>query len=315
MAGFALMGVAMNLNQSLHWALGLGLATTFACSSAGRTAAWEVDAPAAPTTAAQLEDAARTALVDEAEKGWAGRDDRASLEKAVAAWEKLLAAAPTDAETMIKLSRGYYFLADGHVSLDPDGGSEKKIELYQKGTDWGERALVAIDPQFAASMKAENDFVKAIALIEKPAVPAAYWYCSNVGRFAREKGLSARLYWKDRLKAAMTRIAEIDPGYFYFGADRYLGSFYALLPGIAGKDLKRSAEHFEKSLTNAPGYLTTRVLKADILEAERGDRAAYEAALKEVLAAADGDDPNMAPENRAAKRHATRLLGLADERF
>ena len=57
------------------------------------------------------------------------------------------------------------------------------------------------------------------------------------------------------------------------------------------------------------------MLKADFLAVNLDDRALYTKLLEEVLAAPDGEDPDFAPENRAAKRQAKKFLALAGDRF
>ncbi|MCK6544803.1 TRAP transporter TatT component family protein [Myxococcota bacterium] len=265
------------------------------------------------TTAAA--DTGANAVLSEADAAWAARDDRAKLLRAIELWEGVAKADAKNADVRVKLSRAYYFLVDGHIALDDGDVNEQKLVNHQKGVDHGEAALLLVDPQFGEKMRAGVDFKDAVKAIDKPAIPAVYWYCTNLSRFALAKGFSARLFYKDRVKAAMDRIAELDPTYFHAGTDRYFGAFYSALPGIAGKDLGKSGIHFDKAIALAPHYLANKLLKADFLAVELDDKAMYEKLLNEVSAAPDGDDPDYAPENRAAKRHAKKLLAKIGERF
>ncbi|MCC7383842.1 MAG: hypothetical protein IT384_18515 [Deltaproteobacteria bacterium] len=285
-----------------------------ACASPGREAAWEKEAPVAGP-GAQTSSSAVAGLMAEADQAWAGRDDRAKLSRAIELWESAAERDPTNAEVMIKLSRGYYFLVDGFIALEDGDINEQKLTNHQKGVDWGEKALLVIDPGFGAKMKAGADFEDAIVGIQAPAIPAAYWYCTNLGRFAVAKGLSAKLFYKDRVAAAMRRILELDPKFFHAGADRYFGAFYSALPSIAGKDVPKSGEHFDKAIAAAPHYLANKLLKADYYAVELDDKALYKKLLDEVIAGPEGDDPDCAPENRAAKRHAKKMLAKIDDRF
>jgi len=301
--------------------LGTLLLATGGCASAGRTAAWEKQPAAAaepqPATEGGEAPAENPALA-EARALWEQRDDKAKLEAAIAKWEAVVQAEPTHAEALTSLSRAYYFLVDGFLNIEaPENIEEIRLEYHTKGADMGERALLVADPAFDKTMRAGGDFIEAIGKIETPAVPAAYWYCTNLGRFAVTKGLSAKLFYKDRISSAMLRIKAIAPDYFYAAADRYLGAFYAALPGIAGKDLDKSAVHFKSALEKAPAYLGNKVVQAEFLAVELDDQAMYEKLLGEVLKGADGDDPNVAPENRAAKRSAKKLLveEEIDDRF
>lgn len=289
----------------------LGLST--ACASAGRKAAWEGGDTIAATGTST---AGAASLLEAANAAWAQRDDKAQLTVAIQKWEDAAKADPKNPEPMVWLSRAYYFLVDGHLNNEqPQDLEQQRLELHQKAVDWGERALLLLDPKFEETMRAGGEFEKAIGLIEKPAVPAAYWYCINLSRFANAKGLSARLFYKDRVKAAMVRIKEIDPGYFYAGPDRYFGAFYSALPSIAGKDLKKSEEAFKAAIQLAPEYLSTKAVQAEFLAKELDDREMYERMLNEVISGPDTDNPDIAPENRAAKRAAKRMLELADDIF
>src|SRR5262245_48522319 len=103
-----------------------------ACGSAGREAAWEKDKTGQGTTTSS---AAATSAMAEAEGHWARRDDRAEIEKAIALWEQLVKADPNNAEAYVKLSRASYFLADGHLSLDPQVKEEDQLAVYTKGVN------------------------------------------------------------------------------------------------------------------------------------------------------------------------------------
>jgi hypothetical protein len=281
-----------------------------ACGSAGREAAWEKEKTQGTTTASIA-----GSRMEEAEALWQKRDDRAELEKAIAVWEEIVKSDPNQAEAYVRLSRAYYFLADGHLGLDPNVKEEEELAVYTKGVNAGEQALLRMEPDFEATMRGGGEFEDAIRKISVKGVPPAYWYCVNLGRFATKKGLSTRLYYKDKLKAAMETIQSLDPKYFYGAADRYLGGFYSVLPSIAGKDLDKSRTHFDASLAAAPEYLTTRVVKAEFLAVELDDETMYRTLLDEVLKGEETDNPDIAPENRAAKRRAQKMLNDIDEVF
>ncbi len=286
--------------------------STVACSSPGRVAAWEKDGMAGGAKTSTS--AASNAAHDAALALFAQRDDQAKLEASIQAWEKLVETNPNHAEALTMLSRANYFLADGFLALQ-EGQTDREMKTYEKGADYGERALLVLEPAFGEAMRAEKKFEDAIKGISKKGMPAAYWYAVNLGRFASKQGLSARLYYKDKLRATMERILELDPKFFYGAADRYFGAFFAILPGIAGKDLDASARHFAASLETAPEYLGTKVVKAQFLAVEHDDEDMYRELLQEVLAGEETENGDIAPENRAAKRTAKKMLDEADDKF
>jgi hypothetical protein len=211
-------------------------------------------------------------------------------------------------------------LVDAHFNNEsplPENIDEVRLEYHQKGADAGEQALVYLEPEFERTMRESGDFEAAMKQIRPGSVEAAYWYCTNLGRFAVAKGLAAKLFYKDRVSGAMHRIRELDAKFFYGAADRYLGAFYAALPGIAGKDLDKSEQHFRSAKTLGPAYLGNYVIEAEFLAVEQGERERYVQLLQSVLKASGGEDPNIAPENRASKRTARRLLTQPeiDDRF
>lgn len=289
------------------------LAALSACGSAGREAVWEKEQAGGQQTTTST--AVSASLTAEAEAHWAKRDDKAELEKAIETWKKVVEAEPKNAEAMVRLSRALYFLADGFLSIDPAVDEEEELAVYTEGVNYGERALALLEPEFEATMRADGEFEEAISKIGEKGVPAAYWYAVNIGRFATKKGLSVRLYYKDKLKATMQRILDLDPEFYYGAADRYFGAYYSVLPSIAGKDVEKSRMHFEKSLEIAPEYLPTKVVKAQFLAVELDDEEMYKSLLNEVLSGDDTDNPDIAPENRAAKRQAKKMLGEVDDKF
>ncbi len=290
----------------------VAIALVSACGSAGRQAAWETEKSVQGTTTSS---AASSALMAEAEGLWAKRDSRADLEAAIAKWEALAKSDASQAEAYVWLSRATFFLADGHLTFDPKVSEEELLAVYTKGVNYGEQALLVMEPGFESTMRGGGEFEDAIRKISPKGVPAAYWYCANLGRFATKKGLSTRLYYKDKIKAAMETVQKLDPRYFYGAADRYLGGFYSILPSIAGKDLEKSKAHFTAALEQAPEYLGNKVLEAEFLAVELDDEELYKKLLDEVLHSEDGDNPDIAPENRAAKRRAQKLLDEIDEVF
>jgi hypothetical protein len=154
-----------------------------------------------------------------------------------------------------------------------------------------------------------------IKLIPKEGVPAMYWYATALGSWAKRKSFAVLLGQKDNVKAIMTHVLELDPTYFYGGPHRYFGVFYAVAPAFAGGDLKKSREHFEKSLQISPEYLGTKVRWAEELAVKEQDEATYDKLLNEVLAGSDDALPDIKPELLVDKQKAKELIADKDDRF
>ncbi len=287
-------------------------AILLSCSS-GRQAQWE--APKEPTVAPATGETAEQ-LIAHGDEQWKKRDDKASLEGAISAWEKAVAQNPMDAQTLSKLARAYYFLADAHLRKAGDK-SDEYLTTFEKGTAAAERALAAANSEFKKHVTSGGSVEEGFKLVGKEGIEAMYWYASNLGKWARAKGFATTLGNKDKIKAAMTRVLELDPNgeFFHGAAHRYFGAYYAVAPGFAGGDMNKSKEHFEKSLQLAPSYAGTRVLMADTYAVKKQDRAMFDKLLDEVLAMPDDAIPGLEPETKVEKEKARELKARAAELF
>lgn len=300
------------------------------CASAGRSAAWERDeglppsdperSPAGQAEGGQAESAEVARLLERAERAWHDRDEEGSVRSAIAGWQAVLERAPGHVRALTRLARAHYFLVEAHLenaSLAPDELREASRRHHQKGADAAELALLRIEPEFARAMREKEDFVEALEGLHPDSVEAAFWYFANLSGFAFDKGFSAQLFYRERVPAGLERLRELDAPFCYGGADRMLGAFFARLPAQSGRDLLRSRQHFRAAQVLGPTYLRTYVLEAETLATREGERERYVELLQSVLAAPVGDDPDAAPENRAAQRAAQRLLAVdeVDARF
>jgi tetratricopeptide (TPR) repeat protein len=294
--------------------LGLCLGLLTACGSSYEST-WDEEDPQ-PTsggTASGGGDGLSAAeLVARGDEAWAQRDDEAQVRAALEAWGQAVQANPEDAATWVKLSRGHYFLAHGHLRWsDP----EAVAETYQEGIRAAERALRAQNPAFAERMAAGERMEDAVPMLEAESVPAMYWWASNLGRWARLDGFATILSRKDEIRATMTRAMELDRYFYFAGPDRYFGAFFAVAPAYAGGDLERSQQHFEESLRRHPNYFGTHVLYAENLSVKQQDRESFVEHLNAVI---EGDPealPEAGPENRVEQRLARELLEQVDDLF
>ncbi len=231
---------------------------------------------------------------------------------ALAKWEEAAKNAPS-AELFVKLSRGHYFLGDGYFAVQ--GNAEKRDEHYTIGLDWAEKALAMSAPEFVAASKNGVKHEEAIKGAGVEAVPAMYWYSTNLGKWAASKGFATRLKYKDAIKATMLRVKELKPDFFHGAVFRYFGAFEAATAGIAGGSLELSGENFAKSVEMAPDYLGTKVLWADYLAKKNNDRETYKRLLDEVIAADANANPDLMPENAQDQKKAKKLLAAIDDVF
>lgn len=278
-----------------------GCATTY-------NAKWEEK----PTTAATTTDDAATAALTEGDALWGQRTDKAKLADALVKWEAAFEKTPT-AELATKLSRGHYLLGDGYHSLEDN--LEARDAEYQKGLDWASRALKLAAPDFAKAMADGKKHAEAITLAPKEAVPAMYWYATNLGKWAATKGFATRLRYKDDIKATMDHVKSLDEMYFYAGPWRYFGAFEAVTAGLAGGSLEKSEQNFKKAVELMPNYLGTKVLWAEQLSVKKQDKDTFKKLLDEVISADPAALAEAEAENRIEQAKAKKLLAKIDEKF
>ncbi len=290
--------------------LPLGLAATLCGCATTYNANWTPETTA-PKADAAPDDALKTAI-DEGDALWKERGDKAKLTAAIAKWEAVADKAPS-ADLFAKISRAHYLLGDGFHALE--GNAEARDSEYQLGLDWATRALKLAAPDFAKAMAEGKKHSESITLAPKEAIPAAYWYATNLGKWAASRGFATRLRYKDDIKATMDHIKAMDEMYFYAAPWRYMGSFEALTAGLAGGSLEKSEANYKKGLELAPTYLGTKVLWAEYLCPKKQDKATFKQLLDEVIAADANVDPEIAPENKIEQEKAKKLLARIDEIF
>jgi tetratricopeptide (TPR) repeat protein len=281
----------------------------------GRQSQWETTSVAATASAPPAAAGEGQGGKDHqaaAAAAWDKRGERASLDAAIGHWEAHLAGRPDDGETLARLSRAYYFLADGHLrGLGPK--SDQYLGAFEKGIAAGERALAAVSPEFKARVTRDEKVEEAIKVVGKEGLPAMYWYAVNLGKWSRAKGIAALLGNKDRVKGVLERVLALDETFFHGAPHRYFGIYWSLLP--VGRDLDKSRHHFERSLAIAPSYVGTKVLMAESYAVKRQDRALYARLLEEVLAAPDEIIADLVPETRVEKDKARELKARIEESF
>lgn len=277
---------------------------------AGRKSQWETAKPGSAATTGQTPDA----LIAEGDAAWANRGDMAQVEAAIAAWKKAAEIAPEDAKIHTRISRGYFFLADAHHRKEGEQ-SEKYLSTFEKGTAAGERAIAAASPEFKKDVTGGSKVEDAVKKIGPEGIEPLYWYASNLGKWAKAKGLPAQLGNKDKIKAAMDQVMKLDENFFHAAPHRYFGAFYAVAPGFAGGDMDKSKKQFEKAIEMAPNYVGTKVLYAETYAKKKKDRALFDKLLAEVLATPDDVLPDLIPETKNEKEKAKELQAQADKLF
>ncbi len=277
---------------------------TTACGSKHK-GTYETTAEAAPAEAAY--DAA--ADLAKAADLWALRADATKLQESLDTFANVVANDASNTEALLHLVRGYYFLGDAHNSeLDA------KLAAWDQAIGYGKQCMGA-NATFASLIEKGEGEDEAARALEAGDVPCTYWTAAALGKWAKAQGLGTTLKNIPIAKAWMTRINELDGSYFYNGADRYWGAYYAAIPSFAGQDLALSKEYFEKAIAAHPNHFGNRVLLADYWATRTQDIATFDEQLKYVLSQPVDVIPDLIPEQEAEVRKARELIAKRDELF
>jgi len=272
-------------------------------------------------------------LLAEGDAFWKKRADPAALAQALSRWQQAIALKDDDWQSYARLARGYFFQADAQVGLTAMGGdypfdaddavdraaANRYKRLLRRGYQTALRGMAARSREFEQRLAGGIDLEDAVRVMRKDAAPLVYWYVANLASFARADGYGALFSARGKILGCIEHLHRIDPDYYYRGADRLLGIYYAAAPAMVGGNLNRSRAHFDTAARAAPAFLTTVLFTAEFLDRRAKDRRSFEAHLKAVLAALPPTDPAVAddigPENETAKLKAKRLLGRIDHYF
>lgn len=238
---------------------------------------------------------------------WPKRDVKDSLEEALSKFDLAHQADPSDLETVHYLVRGYFILADAHTS-----DKEDKKRFLEKAKDLGLQALMTNnDYKKLVEKEGIEDAVGALTLKE---VEVAFWTAAALGLYSKTNGIFSSIKYKDQIVALLKRVESLKPDFFHGAVPRFWGSYYAVIPRIAGKDIKKSKKYLEQSIAMAPEYLATKVLMAEIYAVETEDKKLFKKLLIEVIAD-QNTYPDLLPENAIERKKAEKLLEEEDKLF
>jgi len=245
---------------------------------------------ASPNTAATAEGGSdagdATAHIEAAEALWPERADEAKLTEILEKYEAAFNADPKDRDTLIRLTRAWYFYGDA-FSDDKD----TKVERWTKALEFG-NACLALNDDIASQLASGNKPADAIQAATKDDVGCIYWTATALGKWGKIQSLSKTLKHLPTVKAYVTRAEELDPTYYHYGPARYWAAYYSALPSFAGQDHDKSASYFDAAIEAAPYYLPTRVLRAEYLAVGIQNVKMFDEDLDFVINA----DPNMNPD-------------------
>lgn len=241
-----------------------------------------------------------------------GRDKKENLERAISLWNESADYWPS-ARVFTKLARAHFLLGDAIYGLDKS--SERRNKNFAQGIQFAEKALCESMPTLRDDLKKGAKFYQLIRLAPKESVAALYWYAANLSIWTANQGIATRLRYADDVKAAMTRLKELDENFFYAGSVRLQGIFEALRANVGGGDLNKSEQYFSEAVRRSPNYLANKLIWAEQLCVLQKDKAKYTKLLRQIIAADCSADPLLEPENRLVQQKAQHLLKNLDSVF
>jgi tetratricopeptide (TPR) repeat protein len=209
------------------------------------------------------------------------RSNLTKAQEAIAIWEARLKADPRDFESAWKISRATYW-----VGKHEEGDAGRRT--LERGVAAGRQAA-ALQP-------------------ERP--DGYFWMAANMGALAESYGLRQGLRYRGQIKDALERALRIDAAFMDGSADRALGRWYHMVPGLFGGSETKSEEHLRKSLTYNSNSILSRFFLAETLFARGKDTDAV-AELRKVIAATP--HPDFEPEDRELQQKAARELARREK--
>jgi len=249
------------------------------------------------------------ALIAEADSLWEQRADLDKLTAAVDKYKKAIEANPKNRYAHERVVRGTYFIADAFTDE-----KEAKIAQLLTSIEWGKRSL-AINDEFASRINGGEKEKDAIVSATKADAPCLYWTASALGKWAKANGIAKALKHIPTVKAYISKVEEMEPSYWHHGPTRYWGAYYSVIPSFAGRDLDKSSQYFDQTMSDSPNYLGSYVLRAENLAVANQDITQFDADLKKVLDFDLATQPDLAPENGREQIKAKALLEQRGELF
>jgi len=147
-----------------------------------------------------------------------------NLDQARAVLEDVIEQEPMHVQALYELSHVYFLIGDKAST------KEEKLELYNLGKDYGERAKKA----------------------DKGCAEAHFWYMVNMGRIGQTKGVLNSLFMVPDIRDEIDMVLKIDPE--HTGALDAKAMLYFELPGVLGGSLSKTIEYLNEAIALDSNY-------------------------------------------------------------
>lgn len=220
---------------------------------------------------------------------------------------------PEDAQLHTYAAQAFYGLSYG---FNEDTRPARASAFYLRGLKHG---LTALELDGAHNLRNTPiaDFEQQVSEMGKKDVPAMFWTASNWAKWVDLHRDSAdALAQLSRATALMQRVIELDDTFYYGGAHMYFGVYYGSRPPLLGGNFKKSRQQFNRARQITHGkLLIPDLLQAQYLDRQQQNRQDFHNRLVAIIHAPDNLMPELALQNKIAKRKAALLLKKEDKWF
>ena len=228
--------------------------------------------------------------------------------------EAVLRTDPGNRVILMMACRAYSSYAMGFVE---DSDPPRAREFYRRGLEYGLRLF---DPRGSLRRSFDGssaDVEESLRRADARDVPTVFWTAvSWVGYISLGLTDPDALAALPKVEAMMNFVRDTDPGYFYGGADFFLGTMAGSRPAMLGGSPEASREHFDRALAYSDGkFLLTYVYYARTYAVQTQDSILFGSLLTAVDTASIDILPGARLSNAVAKRKAILLRAKSHELF
>lgn len=241
--------------------------------------------------------------------------------------ETFLVSSPDNEHLLLLLARGFTSYAFAFLERDLEAaqldGTQSQVDTltrrtllhYLRAREYGFRLLRRPTLQRAALDGDTQTVERELSDLTAEDVPGLFWsayaWASAVNLSQNDPDMVGAL---PTLEKMMRRVIDLEPGYFYSGAELFLGVYYASRPVMFGGDPKQAKTFFDAAMAgHGEENLLIPYLYGRFYGTQTQDRALFNAMIKKVLHANVESHPDVRLNNEVARDRARFWLQHADE--
>jgi tetratricopeptide (TPR) repeat protein len=226
--------------------------------------------------------ASSAVLLSKANKLANTADGPEKLNRAIKAYEDLLAIDPSNYEALTNISSLNLLMGDGYA-----GNVTEKIAYFRSAMNYSAQALYT-NPDFKKQVDEGAELWEALDTLSVREMDAMFFWTTGVFYYYKE-GLHpiAQVIdyrWVRRAKLVMERMKVLDAEWGGGGVYFMWGLYYLSIPESVGGDRILSAEYFDKAIAIGSNWLMNRWGRAKYFHFKMGNKEQFKKDLEWVLA-------------------------------